>query len=707
MSEGVAGASGFGSNWTSYHGNKEDTGLDAAGTTLLPSRAAWTSPTLDGQLFGEPLVADGRVVAATENDTVYVMAADSGHILWSRHLATAVPSNDLPCGDISPEVGITGTPVVDLARHEIFVVADELVKGPAASGGVEASHHLFGLDLFTGTIELDEAAMPNAGEDQLAQLQRPGLTLDDGSVVIAYGQNAGDCPGPNGPAHGYVVAISETGGPLHYFQIGSGQDRGAVWMGGSAPVVDPQGNVYVASADGYDLGAGQPYDDSDAVLELSPTMQLESLFYPSDWQQLSAQDKDLGTGNPVLVDGFVFQIGKTDDAYLLHQGHLGGEEGELASMPLCSGDPDGGRAVEGSVVYVPCPNGVTAVKVSTKPPYMTQLWTDDDGAAGAPIIAGGLIWTIGGDNAVHGLNPANGHEVTSISFGGHANHFPTPAVGDGLLLLAGTDQVIAYMGPAGLPPPPALSPGYWMVASDGGVFNFGDARFFGSLGAVHLNKPVVGIASTPDGRGYWLVASDGGVFNFGDARFFGSLGAVHLNKPVVGIASTPDGRGYWLVASDGGVFSFGDARFFGSVGGVHLNKPVVGMASTRDGRGYWLVASDGGVFNFGDARFSGSLGNIHLNAPIVSEAASTVSTGYWMVAADGGVFGFGDARFFGSMGGVPLNRPIVAMARSADAAGYWLVASDGGVFNFGDAHFSGSLGNFHLNAPIVGTAAAP
>ena len=268
---------------------------------MSPSRPAWTSSVLDGQLYGEPLVADGRVVAATENDTVYVLAANSGQVLWSRHLATPVPSDDLPCGDISPQVGITGTPVIDLGRHEIFVDADTLISGPAASGGVEASHRLFGLDLFTGKVELDQAAMPSAGEDQLAQLQRPGLALDDGEVVIAYGQNAGDCPGPNGPAHGFVVSIPETGGQLHYFQIGSGQDRGAVWMGGSSPVVDSQGNVYVASTDGYDLGTGQPYDDSDAVLELSPLMQLESIFYPKDWQTLSADDLDLGTGDPVLV----------------------------------------------------------------------------------------------------------------------------------------------------------------------------------------------------------------------------------------------------------------------------------------------------------------------------------------------------------------------------------------------------------------------
>jgi outer membrane protein assembly factor BamB len=453
----LSSVSGFGSNWTTYHGNAEATGVDTARTKLRPSRRAWTSPTLDGQLYGEPLVADGRVVAATENDTVYAMAADSGRILWSRHLAKPVPSNDLPCGDISPDVGITGTPVIDLKRNEIFVDADTLISGPSASGGVEASHRLFGLNLFTGKVELDQQAMPNAGEDQLAQLQRPGLALDHGFVVIAYGQNSGDCPGPNGPAHGYVVSIPEPGGKLHYFQIGSGKDRGAVWMGGSSPVVDPHGNVYAASGDGYNLGAGQPYDYSDAVLKLSPTMHLKSIFHLKDWQTLSGDDLDLGTGDPALVHGYVFQIGKTDTAYLLRQGHLGGTDGAIASLSMCSGDPDGGHAVRGSVVYVPCPNGVTAIKVSTKAPHLKQLWTDNDGVAGAPIIADGLVWTIGG-GAVHGLDPVNGKEVVSIPFGASANHFPTPSVGDGLLLLPGTNQVFAFKGPAGLPPPPPAPP---------------------------------------------------------------------------------------------------------------------------------------------------------------------------------------------------------------------------------------------------------
>jgi len=80
-----------------------------------------------------------------------------------------------------------------------------------------------------------------------------------------------------------------------------------------------------------------------------------------------------------------------------------------------------------------------------------------------------------------------------------------------------------------------------------------------------------------------------------------------LNRPVVGMAATPDGKGYWLVASDGGIFAFGDAAFYGSTGSLTLNRPVVGMAATPDGKGYWLVASDGGIFAFGDATFSGSI----------------------------------------------------------------------------------------------------
>lgn len=236
--------------------------------------------------------------------------------------------------------------------------------------------------------------------------------------------------------------------------------------------------------------------------------------------------------------------------------------------------------------------------------------------------------------------------------------------------------------PAGSPQ--ATPPAYREVTSTGNVLTLEGATGYGSIDA-QLNKPIVGGASTPTDHGYWLVASDGGVFSFGDARFFGSMGGRPLNQPIVGMASTRDGLGYWLVAADGGVFSFGSARFYGSMGGQPLNKPIVGMSSTPSGNGYWFVASDGGVFSYGDARFYGSTGSFHLNKPVVGMAANPNGNGYWLVASDGGLFSFGDAPFFGSMGNEGLINPVVGMKVTPDGLGYSLGDADGAVFEYGDA----------------------
>ena len=90
------------------------------------------------------------------------------------------------------------------------------------------------------------------------------------------------------------------------------------------------------------------------------------------------------------------------------------------------------------------------------------------------------------------------------------------------------------------------------------------------------------MATTADGGGYWEVATDGGIFSFGDATFHGSMGGTPSTQPIVGMATTADGGGYWEVATDGGIFSFGDATFHGSMGGVPLNQPIVGMATTAE-----------------------------------------------------------------------------------------------------------------------------
>jgi peptidoglycan/xylan/chitin deacetylase (PgdA/CDA1 family) len=224
----------------------------------------------------------------------------------------------------------------------------------------------------------------------------------------------------------------------------------------------------------------------------------------------------------------------------------------------------------------------------------------------------------------------------------------------------------------GLAAEPALG-GYWLSGSEGGIFSYAGAPFFGSLPGLGITpaSPVAALAASPTGNGYWMTGSDGGVFTFGDAGFFGSMGAKPLNRPVVGMAATPDGKGYWEVGSDGGVFAFGNAGFFGSMGAKPLNQPVVGIAATPDGLGYWEVATDGGVFAFGDAAFHGSMGGTPLNRPVTGLASDAATGGYRMVSTDGGVFAF-DAPFYGSRGGAGRPDRFYAIASTSGGTGYLL-----------------------------------
>jgi hypothetical protein len=215
--------------------------------------------------------------------------------------------------------------------------------------------------------------------------------------------------------------------------------------------------------------------------------------------------------------------------------------------------------------------------------------------------------------------------------------------------------------------------GYWTVASDGGVFTFGDAKFFGSVGNLTLVEPVVGMTGTRSGKGYWLVASDGGVFSFGDAQFHGSIaGSPATSADIVDIASTPSGRGYWVVGSDGGVFAFGDASFQGAATSFQ-HPPIVGIAPTRSGRGYYLLGAEGGVFAFGDARFAGSASDGgHLATSI---AVPSNGRGYSVARSDGSVVGRGGAASFAApFDPLAGQHPVTGIA-SRPHGGAWLATS--------------------------------
>jgi hypothetical protein len=256
--------------------------------------------------------------------------------------------------------------------------------------------------------------------------------------------------------------------------------------------------------------------------------------------------------------------------------------------------------------------------------------------------------------------------------------------------------------------------GYWLVGSDGGIFTFGKANFFGSTGSLKLNRPVVGITPTVSELGYWLVASDGGIFAFGDAPFVGSIpglglnpagsGKPHsLNAPIVGMVPSSTGAGYFMVASDGGVFAFGDAAFEGSCPGQPGGclGAAVGVAPDASGQGYWLVTQSGHVYTFGDATYFGAPGP--QSTSITSIVRTADGGGYWVLDAAGSVFAYGDAAYLGGLpaGATSGGDPASAIFTTSDGGGYWVATALGKVYPFGDAPADGDMSATNLNGAII------
>jgi hypothetical protein len=215
-----------------------------------------------------------------------------------------------------------------------------------------------------------------------------------------------------------------------------------------------------------------------------------------------------------------------------------------------------GAAFPGAVVDMHDGGGNRSETVAALPEIITELRAEGYGFV-----------------SICGASPHVGPVTSAVSSFGEAPSPGSPVTSNQILEGAAVDPQVA---------------GYWLVASDGGVFSFGSAPFYGSMGGHPLNDPIVGMAATPDGGGYWLVASDGGVFSFGDAAFHGSMGGQTLESPVVGMAADPATGGYWLVAFDGGVFAFG-APFYGSNGGKAGPNWYVAIAVNAAGTGYLLA----------------------------------------------------------------------------------------------------------------------
>ncbi len=249
--------------------------------------------------------------------------------------------------------------------------------------------------------------------------------------------------------------------------------------------------------------------------------------------------------------------------------------------------------------------------------------------------------------------------------------------GDGGIFTFGSAVFYGSMGSTPLQRPVvAITPtadrhGYWLVASDGGIFAFGDSGYYGSIpgiglapagspgGVKQLNAPIVGMVPSVDGGGYFMVASDGGVFAFGDAQFSGSCpGIGGCSGAAVAVMPDATGKGYWVVTVTGNVYAFGDAPQLAQPG--PRSSPVTSAVRTPDGKGYWILYADGYVADSGNAADYGSPTGLGGSNPATAIFATSDGGGYWVATANGTVDHFGDAVFQGDMSGSALNAPIIA-----------------------------------------------
>ncbi len=421
-------------SWTTYGGNYARTSLDATdpARTTAPAEA-WKSQALDGAVYGEPLVFGGDVFVATENDTVYGFSASTGAPVWAPdHLASPAPSGDLPCGDITPTVGITSTMVIDPTSGTLFA------SGATLSGSA-VRHFLYAIKASTGKVlwsrDIDQSW------DSAAELQRISLGITDGYVLVGFGGNFGDC----GDYNGWVLGIPESGsGPSLSYKVPTARE-GAIWAPGGV-TVDSSGDVFVATGNGS-AQAGQAFDHGDTVIELSPQLHELGYFAPSNWAQDNGDDGDLGSTSPVLLgNGDLFIVGKEQTAYLLRSSLLGGIGGQVASLPLCSSK--GASAYEAPDVYVVCDSAGRITQVQVGPGdslHQGWSWSSPSGDASSPTIAEGVLWTVDlRASVLYGIDLGTGATRFSVRLGvGTLEHFVAPSAAMGMLFVAGTGGVEA------------------------------------------------------------------------------------------------------------------------------------------------------------------------------------------------------------------------------------------------------------------------
>jgi hypothetical protein len=509
-------------NVTQEHNNLSRDGLYidpafTAGNAANLTRDLNFNGTISGNVYAQPLYIEGgpngaMVIAVTESNNVYALNADDGSIIWQRNLGPAVTSG-LPCGNINP-LGITGTPVVDLASRSLFL--DAMIDGATKK------HFVYSLNVDTGVtnpnwpVDLNATASYNGTTfTSLVENERGGLAIVNGILYVSFSGHAGDC----GMYHGWVIGI-RINSPSNVMAWATDAIGGGIW--GHGGIASDGTNVFVVTGNTF-TSPGDPWSCGEAIIRFQAGPIFSGFWAPPNWQSLDSGDTDLGGCSATLIDApgatpsqLVLALGKDGMAYLLNRNNLGGVTTPLASENLPSAVRGQSAATyhtsQGTYfVFHTENNAVAAYKVTaTSPPTIVPAWSMSQSGLGSVFVTStdgtnnAIVWVAGGggDQRLHAYNGDTGAVVYA---GGGANEMMTATrkwntgiVARGRIYYPADNKIYAFRVPATTPSASAVMAEVADFNGDGHPDWVIRRAATGQTAIVYLNNNVViGVAFGP------------------------------------------------------------------------------------------------------------------------------------------------------------------------------------------------------------------
>ena len=291
--------------------------------------------TVNGQVYAQPVVVGSTVIVATENDWVYGLDAATGAVQWKTSLGT--PYNITTCSDLTPHIGVTGTPVYDPDTGDVYLFGQTVSSG-------SPHWYLFGISASTGAIAMKRLISGTPTNDShftfhpAYQMPRTGVLLMNGSVYAGF---ASHCD--HNSYVGFVAGVNVSTGARTLWADESGvtEDKGGIWQGGGGVMSDGPGRIFVTSGNGVSPAAGKgtspPGQLAESVIRLgvnsNGSLAAKDFFSPANAPSLDAADTDFGAGGPVglpfgttTYPDVLVQAGKDGRIFLLNRDSLGGRK---------------------------------------------------------------------------------------------------------------------------------------------------------------------------------------------------------------------------------------------------------------------------------------------------------------------------------------------------------------------------------------------